>query len=251
MATVISYIAADARTFNLYEFIDENPIFSAQKSTSYKIAFGESQQSVVTGVGFEFDPTFGYPTAGTTTAASTYVGGKIAAKLTGLSITTEQANQYIASNNPAAVNKDLFKGADTIVGSKFNDYLDGFGANDSITGGLGRDSLKGGTGADTFIFKTLADSTVSSTGRDTILDFRQSQGDKISVKSIDAMSSSTINEAFHFIGDNGFTKHAGELRAVISGTNTIVSGDVDGNGQADFSVLVKGIAELHATDFIL
>lgn len=251
MATVVSYTAIDARTFNLYEFVDENPIFSNQKSTSYKISFGDNQSSIVTGVGFQFDPTYGYATTGTTTAASTYDDGKIVGKLTGLNITTEQASKYIALDNPAAVNKDLFKGADTIIGSKFNDYLDGFGGNDTITGGLGKDSLKGGTGADTFVFKTLADSTVSSTGRDTILDFKLSQGDEINLKTIDAILGTTSNDAFHYIGHDAFTKHAGELRAAASGSNTIVSGDVDGNGKADFSILLKGIIELHATDFVL
>lgn len=251
MVAVVEYVASDSRTFDLYEFFYEDPKVSLRTDTSYKIKFGDNQFSIVNGTDFTYGPESQFPTSGTTTYAATYTDGKIAAKLSGLNITTEQARDYIVSGDPVAVNKSIFRGADSVVGSKFNDYIDGFGGNDTITGGLGRDTLKGGTGADTFVFKTLADSTVSSTGRDTILDFKQGQHDKIHLKAIDAISGTETNDGFLFIDDHAFGKQAGELRAVVSGGNTLVSGDVDGNGKADFSILLKGIVELHATDFVL
>lgn len=251
MVAVVEYVASDSRTFDLYEFFYENPKVTLTTSTSYKIDFGGNQYSIVKGTNFLYESSDDFPYNGTTTYAATYTDGKIAAKLSGLNITTEQARDYIVSGDPVAVNKDIFRGADSVVGSTFNDYIDGFGGNDTITGGLGRDTLKGGTGRDTFVFKTLADSTVSSTGRDTILDFKQGQDDKIHLKAIDAISGTATNDGFHFIGDDAFGKQAGELRAVVSGSNTIVSGDVDGNGKADFSILLKGIVALHATDFVL
>ena len=251
MVAVVEYVASDSRTFNFYESVHENPIFSEKTLTGYRIDFGDGQYSIIKGTDFQYHPIYGYPIAGTTTFASIYVDGKIAGKSSGLNITTDQANAYIQSNDSVAVTKDIFRGADSVVGSKFNDYIDGFAGNDTITGGLGRDTLKGGTGADTFVFKTLADSTVSSTGRDTILDFRVSQHDEINLKAIDAISGTAKNDAFHFIGDHSFGHHAGELRAVVSGNDTLVSADLDGNGKADFSILLKGIIELHATDFVL
>jgi hypothetical protein len=42
-----------------------------------------------------------------------------------------------------------------------------------------------------------------------------------------------------------FTHHAGELRYKVSGANTIVSGDVNGDGKADFSIVLKGHILLH------
>ncbi|WP_019905744.1 hypothetical protein [Methylobacterium sp. 77] len=251
MATIVEYVASDSRTFDLYEFINEDPQVSKATSTSYRIDFGDNQYSIVKGTNFVYDSPNSFPSSGTTTYAATYADGKIVGKISGLNITSEQAYNYIVSGDPVATNKSVFGGADTVVGSAFNDYIDGFGGNDTITGGLGRDTLKGNTGADTFVFKTLADSTVSSTGRDTILDFKPGQHDTIHLKSIDAISGTSANDAFSFIGDAAFTKHAGELRAVVSGSNTLVSGDVDGNGKADFSILLKGIVELHTTDFVL
>jgi hypothetical protein len=38
---------------------------------------------------------------------------------------------------------------------------------------------------------------------------------------------------------------------VAFGANTMVSADVDGNGKADFQVLLTGTVVLQATDFLL
>ncbi|HEY8277932.1 MAG TPA: hypothetical protein VIG52_13250, partial [Methyloceanibacter sp.] len=45
--------------------------------------------------------------------------------------------------------------------------------------------------------------------------------------------------------------HPGELRYQYAGGNTLVFGDVDGNGKADFSSALKGLVLLHDTDFVL
>ena len=44
---------------------------------------------------------------------------------------------------------------------------------------------------------------------------------------------------------------AGELRAVVNGSKTIVSGDINGDSSADFSLVVRGIIPLQAGDFTL
>ncbi|GJE18211.1 hypothetical protein [Methylobacterium marchantiae] len=98
---------------------------------------------------------------------------------------------------------------------------------------------------------SLADSTVASAGRDPITDFSQIQHDRIDLRPIDANADLAANQVFSFIGAAAFHKIAGELRAVESGANTLVSGDLDGNGTADFSVLLRGHLALQAGDFLL
>ena len=74
--------------------------------------------------------------------------------------------------------------------------------------------------------------------------------DVIDVWTIDANVNYPGSQAFIFLGSAPFTHHAGELRAAGT-TNTIVSGDVDGDGVADFSILVIGVTAMSWTDFIL
>ena len=44
---------------------------------------------------------------------------------------------------------------------------------------------------------------------------------------------------------------SGELRTEVQGTDLIVSVDTDGDGLADFAVLVKNISVLSFADFLL
>ena len=141
----------------------------------------------------------------------------------------------------AAVNATGNGLANTILGN---------GAANILTGAGGRDILKGGDGADRFVYKALSDSTVAAGGRDIIQDFTHAQGDRIDLSAIDAVTGGT-NQAFTFIGTTAFTHHAGELRYALSGGDTIVSGDVNGDGVADFSILLTGAKTLVAGDFVL
>jgi Ca2+-binding RTX toxin-like protein len=144
--------------------------------------------------------------------------------------------------------------ADTITGSsianelwgmKGNDILEGAAGDDDLYGGLGSDDLYGGTGADYFIFQSIKDSVVG-TNRDFIGDFSRSQGDKIDLSDIDAITGGNDSK-FTFIGSNAFTDTAGELR--FSGN--ILSGDVNGDGKADFQIEVDSISSMKSSDFIL
>ncbi|KQP16558.1 hypothetical protein ASF26_01620 [Methylobacterium sp. Leaf93] len=132
-----------------------------------------------------------------------------------------------------------------------NKIVGNAGANILVGGGAG-DSLFGRAGADLFQFRSLADSTVTAAaGRDTIQDFSHAQGDRIDLNLIDAVAGGVVNQAFRFIGDAAFRDKSGELRSVVSGSNTLVSGDVNGDGAADFAILIKGVHTLQAGDFIL
>lgn len=140
-------------------------------------------------------------------------------------------------------------GADNLTGSGGADTIDGGDGNDRITGGAGADVLTGGAGQDLFVYTALGDSTGAA--MDRIVDFSRSQHDQISLSAIDANSLVAGDQAFTFIGSAAFSGQAGQLRAYVSGADTIISGDVNGDGIADFVVCVDPVTTLVASDFLL
>ncbi len=147
-------------------------------------------------------------------------------------------------------------GDDKLDGGAGDDRLYGGAGNDTLEGGTGTDFLSGGAGADIFVFRSvnasLPNSIVNGARldvRDTIADFEVGQ-DKIDFSVIDADTTRVNDQAFHFIGEGGFTKQqVGELRYVRS--TGVLSGDINGDGEADFEVCLVNKAALTAGDFIL
>lgn len=88
-----------------------------------------------------------------------------------------------------------YSGDDKLLGYLGNDILNGGAGNDSLTGGKDADTLQGGLGADTFIYLSALDSH-NSAHRDTILNFKGSENDKINLSNIDADTSTVENDAF-------------------------------------------------------
>ena len=142
-------------------------------------------------------------------------------------------------------------GNNILNGGAGDDTLSGGDGSDRLTGAIGADRLTGGLDADLFIFQAINQSTVAGTGRDFIQDFSRAQGDRIDVSAIDANAGVSGNQAFSFISAAAFSGAAGELRAVAAGANTLVSGDIDGNAVADFSILVRGTISFAGGDFVL
>ncbi|WP_308311325.1 M10 family metallopeptidase C-terminal domain-containing protein [Shinella sp. CPCC 101442] len=140
-------------------------------------------------------------------------------------------------------------GNDKLKGEAGNDTLKGDAGNDRLEGGTGADKLYGGAGADTFVFRSKADSTTSAP--DTIYDFSRSQKDKIDLSAFDANAVKTGVQDFSFIGTQKFHKAAGELRYEKSGGDTFIYGDIDGNGKADFKIVLDSSLSLLKGDFIL
>lgn len=142
-------------------------------------------------------------------------------------------------------------GNDAINGGAGNDYIVGGAGNDAIFGGSGLDRLFGGTGADRFVFTSLSDSTVATAGRDIIYDFSYASGDRIDLSLIDANSLVGGNQAFTFIGTAAFTGVAGQLHVEMSGSNTIVMADVNGDRIADFALTVANVNALSSLNYTL
>jgi serralysin len=94
------------------------------------------------------------------------------------------------------------------------------------------------------VFLATADSP--GAGRDTISDFVRGQ-DRIRLSGIDAKSGVLLDQAFTFIGAAVFTNVAGQLNFRAG----IISGDVNGDGVADFQINLIGATALAAADFYL
>lgn len=151
--------------------------------------------------------------------------------------------------NAAALNGFGNALANTLTGNSASNRLDGRDGADVLIGSGGADFLTGGTGNDTFRFGALSDS--SGAASDQVLDF-QSGVDKIDLAGVDADSGASGNQAFSFIGTAAFGAHAGELRLDTSVAGSVaVLGDVNGDGVADFRLLLSNAAVPLVTDFIL
>ena len=85
--------------------------------------------------------------------------------------------------------------------------------------------------------------------RDIIAGF-QAGVDLIDLTRIDANVILTGNQAFSFIGTAVFGNIAGQLR-LVTGANSILQGDVDGDGLADFELQLNGIATVSVNDLLL
>ncbi len=143
--------------------------------------------------------------------------------------------------------------ANVIDGGNGADQLSGGGGADILIGGGGRDMLTGGDGGDVFRFAVVADlAGTTATTADEILDFSSAQGDRIDLSAIDANKlTASVNDAFTWIGKSAFTKVAGQLHYEVVNGIDLVSGDLDGNGVADFAIRIDKAPPLSALDFVL
>ena len=164
------------------------------------------------------------------------------------------------ANGGGAINNTIFagsgndivyagEGSDSVDGGAGNDFLVGGDGADTLVGGDGIDYLNGGAGNDTFRFISIAQST--PTARDNIDAWNT--GDRIDLVGIDANTTLAGDQAFT-VGAlaNG---QAGRLQltpGAFSGTNyVLVEGDVNGDGVADFAILVLNATSLAGSDFLL
>lgn len=141
-------------------------------------------------------------------------------------------------------------GSDQLTGNEGADRIIGGDGADIIEGGAGSDTLIGGAGADLFRFRD-GDLGATPSTADQIIDFSSAQGDRIALNLIDANTLVANNQGFRFIGSSEFHRVAGELRHAVSGNDLVVTGDTNGDGQADFMLLLKGAQSISAADFIL
>lgn len=140
-------------------------------------------------------------------------------------------------------------GNDVLAGGAGNDVLIGGAGNDRLEGGPGADTLTGGAGRDTFLVRQ--GDLVPAGVVDTITDFSKAQGDILSLSLVDANPFVAGDQAFKFLGTGQFTRSAGQLRYDVVNGSSRLMGDLDGDGIADFTILLQNIGRIDATDIYL
>ena len=110
--------------------------------------------------------------------------------------------------------------------------------------------MTGMGGRDVFDLNSLKETTKVATTRDVITDFTH-LSDKMDLSTIDASTKKAGNQAFKFIGAVAFHHIAGELHYTKSAGKTIVEGDTNGDGKADFHIELTGLKALASGDFVL
>jgi Ca2+-binding RTX toxin-like protein len=141
-------------------------------------------------------------------------------------------------------------GDDVMNGGDGNDEMNGGDGADDMTGGLGADTQTGGGGGDTLFYSSILESTKKASGRDTIVGFDRTEGDLIDLTAIDAKKGKG-NQDFKFIKKQDFHDKKGELRYKVKNGDAYVEGDTDGNGKADFVIVVADVTKLTGGDFEL
>jgi Ca2+-binding RTX toxin-like protein len=238
-----------------------NPHKQTPSLFSVTYGTGTTSRDEFRGTGFVYDAS-GILTGGVVESFGGVQSGKPTLTFKGISL---PATSFVAVGKTSTRSDDrnfikkALAGDDKITGGNgrymldefVGDKLEGFGGNDVLYGRGGADKLYGGIGADTFVFKSIKESTVASNGRDTIYDFSSRQKDRIDLKAIDAKIGIGGNQAFTFIGEQAFQQKAGELRSEKVSGGSVVSGDVNGDGSADFSIYLKGASSISKGYFIL
>lgn len=155
--------------------------------------------------------------------------------------------------NDAANGLHGYGGDDLLYGNGGQDFLMGHEGNDRLQGGSGTDVLLGGSGSDLFVFydSDFEGTTPAANSCDVISDFYSYEGDRISLGRVDANASVAGDQAFTFIDNAAFSGTAGELRAFEQNGNTMIEGDVNGDGAADFAIELIGVKLLTTMDFVL
>ena len=112
-----------------------------------------------------------------------------------------------------------------------NDTLHGAAGNDTL---IGRNILVTGGGADHFTLTRYYESGSTATSRDLILEFSPARGDRVGLSAFDArLRHDDVNPA----------GTANDAKMILRAIN--------GDGLADFLIVMTGLITLHLTDFAL
>jgi hypothetical protein len=158
-------------------------------------------------------------------------------------------NISLGSGNDNLRNTGMIHGR--ILGGEGNDMIDTRDGtvDGAIIGGAGRDTMRGGLGEDAFTFFFTTDSGPGANNRDLITNFDRRE-DLIDLSAIDAKVAQNNDQAFVFRGTKAFSG-LGQCRIRDLGADVIVELNTLGGKASEFSLYIKGVGSLNATDFIL
>lgn len=128
-------------------------------------------------------------------------------------------------------------GNDSLNGGLGNDVLAGGAGDDRLLGNTGRDTMSGGAGADVFVFWG---GTTPVAAPDRIRDFAGGE---------DRIDLAAMRPGQVFLGEGAFTSVAGQVR--YASATGVLSGDLTGDGVADWAITLEGRPALAAGDLIL
>ena len=177
-----------------------------------------------------------------------FVGGVASSSIRGIEDLTFSAGEAAdrITGGPGNDTLEGNGGVDRLKGNDGDDVLDGGSHRDRLEGGLGSDTLTGGQGSDIFRFRSVEESRLG--GEDLITDL--SASDRIDLSFIDADATIEGDQAFLQVA--AFTGAAGQLRLTYDAgaQQTTLAVDVNGDGQADFALLITG-EHLSAAGWVL
>jgi hypothetical protein len=96
------------------------------------------------------------------------------------------------------------------------------------------------------MYTSVLDSTPMAA--DTILNFQHGI-DKIDLHLIDIDASTDGRQSFHFLETGGFSGQAGDL--IYNAETGVLSGDMGGDGEPDFWIILANKPQLSVGDFLL
>jgi len=161
--------------------------------------------------------------------------------------TLNSAGQASASG---ASGKDLVKGFENLIGSRYNDVFTGTSGTNVLNGGAGNDTLKGGTGKDTFVFNTAlsASGNVDRLSDFSVLDDTIHLDNAVFTK---LATTGTLNSAYLRVGSAALDTNDYLLFNKVTGA---LSYDADGSGSGaaiQFATLTAGLSLLNTDFFVI
>lgn len=146
-------------------------------------------------------------------------------------------------------------GADLVYGGIGNDLVEGNNGNDYVIGDAGRDTVSGGAGTDTILGGTGADMMGGGSGPDTFLwtNDADMQGDRIEdfAHNHDMMDFEYVYPLTGvYIGAKNFDVLVSFGQIRYERGSGILSGDGNGDGHADWSLVLTNKPHLGDADFV-
>ena len=136
--------------------------------------------------------------------------------------------------------------SNSLTGGRGSDTISGSGGDDFIVGSAGSDNLTGGTGADNFVYLSPSD------GSDTITDFAP-ESDRISVVSLafgGDLTAGSLSESRFTLGSMATNS---QQRFIYNDSTGELFYDIDGTGQIDRQLLAtfEGSPNISADDIAI